>query len=204
MGLLFDAAIAWDKLSNATYDIDVAKNRKVHHIKLSFLREDFPHIVGMHYATDVDFGIRANEYYGYKLIPAILDKRLDDRRIERSRDWSRISGRLTAIINLEATLDNEFDIASFDYKKAVGYCKIKADYIIRDGISDDIYFVFLKSREEEYFCISAFKKESRDYFLNQQKMTVLYKAKTIDSVKTELFKHQRYDPGIISEELTPC
>ena len=56
----------------------------------------------------------------------------------RSRDWSRISGRLTAIINLETTLDNEFDIASFDYKKAVGYCKIKADYIIRDRISDDI------------------------------------------------------------------
>lgn len=204
MGLLFDAAIAWDKLSNATYDIDVAKNRKVHHIKLSFLREDFPHIVGMHYATDADFGISENEYYGDKLIPAILDKRLDDRRIERSRDWSRISGRLTAIINLEATLDNEFDIAAFDNKKAVGYCKIKADYIILDRISDDIYFVFLKSREEEYFCISAFKKESHDYFLNQQKMTVLYKAKTIDSVKTELFKHQRYDPGIISEELTPC
>ena len=201
MGLLFDAAMAWDKLSNATYDIDVAKNRKVHHIKLSFLREDFPHIVGMHYATDVDFGIRANEYYGDKLIPAILDKRLYDRRIERSRDWSRISGRLTAIINLEATLDNEFDIAAFDYKKAVGYCKIKADYIIRDRISDDIYFVFLKSREEEYFCISAFKKESRDYFLNQQKMTVLYKAKTIDSVKTELFKHQRYDLGAIGGEL---
>lgn len=41
MGLLFDAAMAWDKLSNAAYDIDVAKNRKVHHIKLSFLREDF-------------------------------------------------------------------------------------------------------------------------------------------------------------------
>ena len=41
MGLLFDAAMAWDKLSNATYDIDVAKNRKVHHIKLSFLTESW-------------------------------------------------------------------------------------------------------------------------------------------------------------------
>lgn len=41
-------------------------------------------------------------------------------------------------INLETTLDNEFDIAAFDYKKAVGYCKIKADYLIRDRISDDI------------------------------------------------------------------
>ena len=159
MGLLFDAAMAWDKLSNATYDIDVAKNRKVHHIKLSFLTESW--LVKNIWKTDRD-------------------------------------------INLETTLDNEFDIASFDYKKAVGYCKIKADYIIRDRISDDIYFVFLKSREEEYFCISAFKKESRDYFLNQQKMTVLYKAKTIDSVKIELFKHQRYDPGIISEELNLC
>ena len=96
---------------------------------------------------------------------------------------------------------DKINIAAFDYKKAIGYCKIKADYIIRDRISDDIYFVFLKSREEEYFCISAFKEESRDYFLNQQKMTVLYKAKTIDSVKTELFKHQRYDLGAIGGEL---
>ena len=93
MGLLFDAAMAWDKLSNATYDIDVAKNRKVHHIKLSLLTESW--LVKNIWKTERD-------------------------------------------INLETTLENEFDIASFDYKKAVGYCKIKADYIIRDRISDDI------------------------------------------------------------------
>ena len=137
MGLLLEAAIAWNALRNISYILDITKQGSgtVERIELSFLDEDFPHAAGMQYAVDVDFNIRPNKYYGAKLIPALLTGRMIDTKIESGRNWDRISGRLSAITHLQNTLDGPFSIKSFDRDKVQGYSKIDAKFIIQSMIS---------------------------------------------------------------------
>lgn len=162
---------------------------------MSFLNEDFPHLSGMQYAKDVDFGIRKSEYYGAKLVPALLSKYLDDTKIEGSRNWSKISGRLTAIINLQTTLEHEFVIVSFNRTKVRGYCQIEAQFAIKNITSGDVFFVFLDERRGRYYCKSAFRKEFTDYIENQSAMTVLQKIKVVDGVQNILFTRSGYQPN---------
>lgn len=192
MGLFLDAAIAWSSLHNVNYILDIARKGKLERIELSFLDEDFAHLAGMQYAKDIDFGIRKSEYYGENLIPALLNKRMDDTKIELSRNWNRISGRLTAIINLQKALDGEFIIVSFNKLKVRGYSQIDAKFAIKSMISGDVYFVFLDERSGRYYCKSAFRKENTDYSENQSVMTLLQKTKIVDDVITVLYTRDGY------------
>lgn len=192
MGLFLDAAIAWNALHNVNYIFDIGRKGELKRIKLSFLDEDFPHLAGMQYARDVDFGIRKAEYYGKKLIPALLNKCMDDTKIEASRNWIRISGRLMAIINLQNTLDNNFIIVSFDKSKVKGYSQIDAEFVIKSTITDDIYFVFFDERSGLYYCKSAFRKETIDYADNQSAMTLLQKVKIIGDITNVLYTRDGY------------
>ena len=196
MGLLLDAAIAWNDLSNISYVIDVVKNRKKEQIELTFLSEDFPHLAGMQYATDVDFGVRKAEYYGGKLIPILLNKRIDDSRIEKGQNWDQISGRLSAIINLQNILDNDFKIVSFNKYKVRGYCTIDADFLIKSEISKDIYFVFFDKESGRHYCRSAFRKSIKDYTENQTPVIVLQKIKIVKDIPKTLFLKPGFDPNI--------
>ena len=196
MGLLLDAAIAWNDLHDISYVIDVVKNGKKEQIELTFLSEDFPHIAGMQYATDVDFGIRKAEYYGGKLIPILLNKRIDDSKIEKGKNWDQISGRLSAIINLQNILDNDFKIVSFNKYKVRGYCTIEAEFLIKSEVSKDIYFVFLDKESGRHYCRSAFRKSNKDYTENQTPVTVLQKIKVINTVPKILFLKPGYEPNV--------
>ncbi len=187
MGLFLDAARAWNDMHDIKYILDVTRNNKLKRIEITFLDEDFPHLVGMQYAKDVDFGMRSAEYYGDRLVPILLTQRMDDTRIQKSRNWNRISGRLNAIINLQNTLDSDFVIAAFDKKKVKGYSQIDALYVIKSVISDDLYFIFLDERSGRYYCKSAFKKEFTDYVQNQPVMLLLRKSKIINGVEKVLY-----------------
>ncbi|MBP3359904.1 MAG: hypothetical protein J6N52_03550 [Clostridia bacterium] len=197
MGLFLDAAKAWSDLHNISYILDMARSGKLTRIDLSFLDDDFPHLAGMQYARDVDFGIRKAEYYGDRLIPALLDKRLDDSKIEKSRNWDKISGRLTAIVNLQNTLDNEFSIVSFNKSKVRAFSQIEAKFAIKSIISENIYFVFLDERSGRYYCKSAFRKEFTDYMENQSPMSLLQKIKILNNIPQTLF----IKPGYVPEEI---
>lgn len=201
MSLLLDAAKAWDSLKNIHYIFDIAKRGMRKRIELSFTYEDFPHLSGMQYAKDVDFGIRKSEYYGASLIPALLSGRMDGSKIEASRNWDRIFGRLMAVIHLQSTLDGEFVIVSFDKDKVKGYSRIDARFAIKSTVSDDIYFVFLDERSGRYYCRSAFRKEYIDYIENQSRFTMLQKTKVIDGAPVILFTREGYDPRGGSEPI---
>jgi len=195
MGLFLDAAAAWTSLKNVTYIIEAARKGELTRIELSFSDEDFPHLVGMQYADDIDFGIRKAEYYGKRLIPALLKKRINDRKIESSRNWMKISGRLTAILNLQNTLDGDYRITYFNKSKVRGYSKIDAEFVIKSTISDDVYFVFLDKRTCKYYCKSAFKKEQTDYTENQSSLTILRKIKVINDIPELLYIKSGYQPS---------
>ena len=103
MCLLREAAHAWQQLTGTEYRITVGRRGKKSSFALSFSFADFPHVAGMQYAQDVDFGLRPSEYYGERLIPSILSGKLEAANMERSRNWLRIKGRLNAIIHLPSS-----------------------------------------------------------------------------------------------------
>ncbi len=194
MGLFLDAAIAWNQLQDITYILDIGRKGKLYRIFLTFLPEDFPHLAGMQYANDVDFRLHRAEYYGARLIPALLNKQLADGKIEESRHWEKIAGRLTAILHLQDTLDKPFTITAFSKAKVRPYSQIDAKFVIKSSVSEDIFFVFLDERSGRYYCKSAFRKENTDYMENQSPMTILQKTKIDKGLSHILFTKPGYEP----------
>lgn len=199
MGLLYEAAKAWKDLNNKKYIFVAAHKGKKYEIELAFNDEDFPHLVGMHYAADVDFGLNKAEYYGDRLVNAIMNKILDSEKIEQSRNWDNISGRLTSIINLQNTLDNDFRIFRFNKNKVRVHSDIKAKYVIKNLITEEIYFVFLDESENRFYCKSTFKKNNIDYSENQTRLTILQKTKIVDNIPLLLYRKELYTDTIESQ-----
>lgn len=191
MCLLRKAEEAWEKLLNFRYDMVFGRKKKSYVVSLSFERYDFPHLVGMQYANDVDFKINSAEYYGEKLITAILSGRLDPKRIEKSKNWDRIQKRLQVLVNLQDTLENGFSFFLFSKAKVPRYSKIDAEYLIRNNHSGEMFFVFLDKESGRYFCKSAFGSEM-DYSRNQTPLTLLYKCRVEGENKEVLFQHPKY------------
>ena len=122
----------------------------------------------MHYARGVDFGLRRNEFEGGKLLDSLLSGKLDGTRLEKSRNWEKIKGRLNAIICLEQTLESDFIIAHFDSRRVLTGSKIQAEYVIQNTSTGEIFFIFLdKDPSQRYYCKSAFAKTNVDYLKNQ-------------------------------------
>ena len=71
MSLFLEAAQAWQQLMQTEYRITAVRRRKIDRFCLHFDPADFPHLAGMQYAKDVDFGLRPTEYYGEKLLLAL-------------------------------------------------------------------------------------------------------------------------------------
>ena len=195
MGLFLDAANAWNNLLNTKYYFLLTKKGKqAFEIELSFLPGYFPHLCGMHYAKDVDFGRNSDEYYGEKLIPALLNNLIDGSLIEKSQNYkSKIEGRLKAIKAIENTLDNDFNIAKFNPKLLPVFSKITADYVIKNVATGEEFFVFLDDCPSGAYCKSAFEFKSVDYLMNQPRLTVLKKVKTVNGQITLNYVHPHYD-----------
>ncbi len=194
MCLLLEAAKAWQKLVETEYHITAGRKGKSVSIRLGFDFADFPHLAGMQYAQDIDFGLRSSEYYGEKLVPALLCGKMDGSKIEKGRNWEKIKGRLNAIIALQKTLDSEFSIALFDPFKVVHTnSKIDADYVIMNLDSGETYFVFIdEDKNHRHYCKSAFAKSNIDYMKNQPLLTVLKKEKFENGSRHVLFQHPNF------------
>lgn len=193
MNLLLQAAYAWAQLTCAEYRITVGRKGHTSCFQLCFSPEDFPHLCGMQYARDVDFGLRRNEFEGNKLLASLLSGKLDGARLEKSQNWEKIKGRLNAIIRLKQTLESDFVIARFDSKRVLTGSKIQAEYVIQNTTTGEIFFIFLdKDQSQRYYCKSAFAKTNVDYLKNQALVTVLEKEKYIDGTWKLLFRHPNY------------
>lgn len=181
MGLLYDAAAAWNSLQNTSYCFLLGRrgtwSSSVH---LDFRPEDFPHLAGMQYAGDIDFRINKAEMRGRKFLPKIISGKIEDERIEKSANWeSKIRGRLKGILSLEELLDSDFLIYRFDPKKVPYGTKIEAQYVVKDTRSGTAVFVFVDSSRSRWFCRSIFQSDHSDYAVNQMRVSVLKKQKRI-------------------------
>jgi len=193
MSLLRRAAVAWMQLVGTEYIIVAGRKGKLHQIRLQFAYGDFPHIAGMQYARDVALNLNPNEYYGEKLVPVLISGKLDGKRIETSRNWPKIRGRLSAIINLQKTLETHFELAQFDPKKVKTNSKIDADYVLRNARTGEVYFVFIdEDAEHRQYCKSAFERTGVDFMLNQPLLTILECRKCTQQETVILYRHPNY------------
>lgn len=192
MGLLLDAARAWDEICKTSYRLELGHKGRQVSIDLVFMPGDLPHLAGMQYAKDVDFGLRPAEYYGVNLIEALLSGKMDELRILSARAWPRIEGRLKAIIRLQQTLSKSFIITQFNPKKVQNSCNIEAEYVIKNTDSGETFFVFLDEDNSRYYCKSAFQSEFTDYTRFQTPMTVLQIIKRSPMGEELLYRHPNY------------
>lgn len=193
MCLLVEAANAWQKMIQIRYYITAGRRGKNYSFRLDFALSDFAHLAGMHYAKDVDFGLRADQYRGEKLIPALLNGKMDGSKIEKSRNWPKIKGRLKAIIGLQQTLESEFSIAIFNPDNVLTGSKIDAVYVIKNTVSGESYFIFIdKDKKYRYFCRSAFAEGNVDYMKNQTMLTRLKVDKFENGKRQLMYQHPNF------------
>lgn len=191
MCLFVEAAKAWQQLTKTRYSITAGRKGKLYQFRLEFDNADFPHLAGMQYAQNVDFGLHISEYYGDKLVPALLSGKMDGGKIEKSRSWEKIKGRLHAIISLQQTLESDFSIALFDPAKSNS--KINALYVIKNNISGETYFVFIdKDNGHRHYCKSAFAQNCIDYTKNQSLLTRLKIDKVYDGKTYPIYRHPNF------------
>lgn len=192
MGLFLDAAVKWNSLQNTQYFLVLGHKKSTEYINMTFRPEDFDHLSGMQYANDIDFGLHRNQYRGHKLIPALLSEKLDDKLIEKSKSWDKISERLSAIIHLDEILDSDFLIYKFDRFKLPFHSDIKAAYCIYSETYKNGVFLFLDEEQRCYYCKSVFEKDCNDYRTNQTRWTVLKKEKTTELATKTIFLHKSF------------
>lgn len=192
MGIFLDAAKQWNHMTELSYQIVIGYKNTSRTISLVFRPEDFPHLSGMQYATDVDFSLHKKQYDGDKLIPALITGKMDNTLIEKSERWPRIQDRLSLILELENILDSDFLIYAFSAKKLPFHSHIDAAYLIYSEQHKQGMFLFIDEDEESYFCKSIFSEDNSSYRTNQTQWTVLKKEKYCDGQMKTMYIRPSY------------
>lgn len=192
MNLLLSAAESWHSLLETHYSFMIGRSGTAKCINLYFRADDFSHLSGIHYANDVDFKLHRKEYWGARLLPALMSKKLDGSLIEKSRNWPQIKGRLNAILHMRTILESDFRIYGFSPNKLPFHSQIAAEYLLYSEETGDGIFLFFDRDAETYYCKSVFEKGSGDYRTNQSAWTVLTKIKYDNGQEIVLFKHPNY------------
>lgn len=192
MGLLLEAAVAWNRLRDCSYELMLGRKSRSQRLLMQFRPEDFDHLSGMQYAADVDFHLHRNQFRGAKLLPALLSGKLSDGLVEKSCNWEKIRDRLTILTELEAILDSDFEIYQFEPYKLPFHSEIRASFCIYSEERGKGLFLLLDGSEQVY-CKSVFSKDDlRDYRMGQARWTILEKTKHSDGEKVILYRHQSY------------
>lgn len=199
MGLLMEAAKAWHSLQSTRYYLMLGwRGKWSSDFVLDFQPEQFPHLAGIHYADDVDFGVNRAELRGERFLSKLLEEnsKIDDSLIEKAAKWDTwIKGRLQGIIALEATLDSDFIICQYDPAKVPYGTQIQAKYVIKNVDTGMNFFVFLNEDEGQWFCCSVFQLRQVDFTINQRRVKVLKKRKWIGANLVIDYTNPNYIPN---------
>ena len=180
MSLLLDAAVCWKNMLDISYTFVIGHKWDTQMIQLQFQPDEFAHLSGFHYVTDVDFHLPRQALYGKKLMQAVISGKIQEASIEKSTHWDKVSQRLQDILFLEKILDDDFQIFQFHAYKLPFHSKIDANYLVYSTKYQTGIFLFIDREQSRDYCRSIFSKDSRDYTINQTQWTILEK----ESVRT--------------------
>lgn len=189
MALLYDAAAAWDKLLNTSYQFTYGIKGTLHKIFLTFRVDQFFHLSGIHYVNDIDFGIPFNKA---NFLAKVLSGEIDASAVEKSTHWEDIKGRLESLVRLETVLDSDFTLYLFNKQRLPFYSNIDANFLLKNQQTGDIVFLFMDGPPLDSFCRSIFSMQELDYSRGQRKVGLLKKI-----------KYQNSSTAVLLDKLTP-
>ncbi|MGN0390867.1 MAG: PBECR4 domain-containing protein [Wujia sp.] len=207
MDRLYEAAAKYVALQQYEYEFVLSKSRKKKILNVNFLDEDFFHLTGMQYLTDID--IQRNRK---KTLDNILVKRkITERMLQKSRYYFQpkpdkdVKSRIEELRFLEEYLDTDNIIRIFNIRNQKNmYSRINAEYIIESkmkGCEKPVY-IFLKHREEnsDYCCVVSFFKKDQVVYGGDIMYWMQKKKIIINTGEEEILqKHPDYDEFILSQ-----
>ena len=136
-------------------------------------------MAGFQYMKDISLP----NYTPARIVDRILEGKITFKQIQKAAQYEEmVKPRLTALVQLKNSLDNEFNLYSFMPRMYSFYTSIKADYLIASHVFIDSFVFIIHTSPDgtakcDFLCCSAFTKGNRDYEQNQKKRALLKKER---------------------------
>ena len=197
--ILFTCVTNFKNLIGTNYSLHLGRGGKHRKLQISIEKEDFYHLMGLHYLKD-----RPDKRSRAKIFDEILTSEDYRSHIASSRYWTaELEKRVLCTSILEKILDDNKTIIRFNSNRLQFYSRIDSDYLLVNkdypltpiSLHDIYLFLGQKDNSSSMFCKSIFTKTNHDFTLNQENWTLLYKIKTTSIGESQiLYKHKNYDP----------
>ncbi len=185
------SAKAYRRLFNIEYHFVVSRKQKAVDITLSFEKNDYKHLSGLHHLTGINQTKEASE----KVFNLALSGRLTHDSILKAPNYNDVHNRLVGLSFLEQMLDNDNIVFKYN-NNAIKSSVISADYMIEGTILGDITaYCFLNLRQDNIYGLRSFFLRDRINYANgQSKCTILLKEKRNRNTNNTvlLFRHPNY------------
>ena len=182
MDKLRQCAELYKNLLDIKYKIVLGRKGVKTEIMLSFLKENFFHLIGLHKLKDIRYPYKNSS----ENFDAIIDGKITYDMISKSKYFQSddkkncigIKYRVEYFIHLLDMLDSNNLIFKYN-SKINSWSKIRAEYIFECRDYDEKLYLFIDSNngKKEMFCKTFFPEAHTDYTARQAKMTLLYKEK---------------------------
>lgn len=194
--MIYQAAVNWKILCGYELRITYGYKCKPHSITIGFEPEQFYHLAGFQYMSDV---ANIPHHSTRTVLDSVLNGKITQEMVESAERYAeRVLPRLYAICSMDTSLENDFKLYSFKPQYYSFHTFLKGDYLISFQ-EKDISFVFLVKdsvvNDDIYNCLSAFVKGECDYAQNQRSFVILKKElhdKATDTWST-IYKSPKLD-----------
>lgn len=192
----------FNTLLTTEYEFTLGRKNRAVKVLLKFAKEDWFHLMGFQHLKDLP-NLKVSRS---KVFDDIAVHKISPDVIESSAFYAEISERIRWLPYLEDILDDNDTI--FRYNANLNaFSKIQAEFLLDHRLDATRIFVFLSQQKDgAYFCRSFFPMGTMDFARNQQKWTLLLKAKrdTTTGRVVELYRNPHYKEmnGQINAETT--
>lgn len=202
MDILRECAIKFELLENFQYRIIIGRKNTAKEFIISFEREDFYHLAGLHKLKDIS-QIQGRKHTS--VFQDIIEGNISHIVITKSVSYDEVENRLIPLMNLQHAMENNQMIFQYLENKIM-FSNIKADYLVKYVDNGSVVFLFLAERANNTYenktlvcCKSIFRQsKGRDFSAGQPLYTLLYKSKI---VKTENAEYELYNYETIKQNL---
>lgn len=173
MNTIYDCVLSFQALLNKEYHFVVGRKMTKISFDICFDKADCYHLMGLQHLKDID-GLKGKRQ---KVFDKIMDRKIQQEKIEQSHFYPEIAERIHFLPMLETLLDSNDTIFKY-HKKFNKFSKIEAEVLLCNKMFDQDLYLFLDQRQDgKYFCRSFFPRRGLDYTKNQPRYTLLYKEK---------------------------
>ncbi|MBD9365110.1 hypothetical protein IAP91_06600 [Leuconostoc mesenteroides] len=167
--------------ANTIYTFTVGRKNKTKRIVIDFTNDEFRHLAGFQYLTDVEFPSRKSE----NIFFLTRDNTDFQETILASTMYSKIEERITHLAHLDWVLSHPDDIVVWSPTRAKMYSKLKADYLISRK-HEGKYDIFGIEKGNKNYHGVTFMVEETDKYINGQTKWFILKIERSTKVTSEI------------------